>query len=287
MAHSVQEALQARLRRLQPTVAQLERLGRRRTSIQARLEETFGIRPCMPAGSYSRRTALATSDLDLFAIVPRRELVWGDGSIGPATFLRRVRNDLRTRFPSSTVVIDGQVVVIEFADGDRIEVVPAIFDRFVDKSPIYLIADTGGEWIETAPGLHKRYLDDAADRSLGKLPRLAQLLKYWARGRETSLPVQSFYLEVFLARTRVAEGVKSYSQAMTDALETLLRHEARSIDDPCGISGRLRAVKTVPQREALVEALKVSFKQARRALEANDDGNAQEARQRWRRVFRD
>ena len=283
----VQESFRSRIRRIQPTPTQVDRLQKRAARIRNRLKACFPIVKCPLAGSYSRRTAIGgSSDLDLFALVRRRELAHGDGEIEATTFLRRVRDDLRACFPSTWVVVDRQAVVLDFANGDRIEVVPAVFDApRPDGYPTYLIPDTGTGWIRTSPELHKRYLDQAAKRSGNKLPRLVQLLKYWALGRVSSLPIQSFYLEMSLAEAGVAVGAKSYGQAMADALDVLLKREVRAIKDPCGISDRIRAVQTRAQRESLVQAIATVSRQAERALEAEEGGDSCEARHRWRRVF--
>lgn len=81
------------------------------------------------AGSYGRGTAISTSDIDILVELPPGEYnnAWARslfGGNGPSALLQKVKRSLSATYPQTKLRGDGQVVVAEFADGVRFEIVP-------------------------------------------------------------------------------------------------------------------------------------------------------------------
>ena len=81
------------------------------------------------AGSYGRDTAISTSDIDILVELPSGEYnnAWAQslfGGNGPSELLQKVKRSLSATYPQTKLRGDRQVVVAEFTDGVRFEIVP-------------------------------------------------------------------------------------------------------------------------------------------------------------------
>lgn len=108
-------------------------------------------------GSYGRGTAVDTSDIDILVEIPQNEYERFDHmrGNGQSRLLQVVKEAILISYPRTTIKADGQVVVILFSDGMRIEIVPAF-----PKVPVwpsrkieYAYPDTnnGGNWKSADP----------------------------------------------------------------------------------------------------------------------------------------
>jgi hypothetical protein len=275
--------------RVQPLQTAIDRAGQRATLIERRLETAFNVRRFLRVGSLWKRTAIRDySDLDLFVVVSRDDVRWGDGYVTSTTLLGRVRDELRNRFPATSGIRrDGQAVSVVFSGGGPgVDVVPAFFDAPAEGGhPVYLIPDGAGGWLRTCPDAQKRYLDDEDTRCGGKLRRVVQLLKWWAQARAHRIPLLSHHLEMVMASLGPARVVASYSTIVDAAFEVLLRRGGAAFNDPLGLSGRIPAVRTEAQHEEMVRATEYAAYHARAAVAAEDRGHVPEAIRQWRIVF--
>lgn len=108
-------------------------------------------------GSYGRGTAIDTSDIDILVELPRNEyerfdLIKGNGQ---SRLLQAVKTAILTTYPRSNIHADGQVIVIDFTDGIKFEVLPAFkqtdwFGNWNGKYD-YPDANMGGNWRSTNP----------------------------------------------------------------------------------------------------------------------------------------
>lgn len=108
-------------------------------------------------GSYGRGTAIDTSDIDILIELPRDEYNRYDAlkGNGQSRLLQAVKNAVLTTYPLSKVKADGQVVVVNFSDGMKFEILPAFrqLDWFGNWNGKYDYADSnmGGNWRSTNP----------------------------------------------------------------------------------------------------------------------------------------
>jgi predicted nucleotidyltransferase len=108
-------------------------------------------------GSYGRGTAIDTSDIDILVELPRDEYNRYDAhkGNGQSRLLQAVKDAIKTTYPNSKIGADGQVVVINFSDGMKFEVLPAF--RHIDwagnwnGSYDYPDTNMGGNWRSTNP----------------------------------------------------------------------------------------------------------------------------------------
>ena len=89
------------------------------------------------------------SDIDIFAVISRKDVTWGDNWIASTTALKNMREELLRRYPNTRIGTDVHAVVIPFSEGASVDVVPAVFDQMDGKRPRYFIPDGNGDWMPT------------------------------------------------------------------------------------------------------------------------------------------
>lgn len=274
---------------IQPTSASVGKGKLHASAIKARLANSFAVSKSIFIGSTSRDTAIrATSDVDLLVVFKRDEARWGGSWVSSDTLVNRVRADLNTRFHATAVRRDGQAVVIHFGQGSEpVDVVPAIFHEFRGSAhaPVYLIPRGDGEWMETAPEAHHRYLVAKNGQSSGKLQRTIKLLKYWRASRANGIPLSSIHLELLLASENICVGAKSYSTCIAESFGLLRRRECCGLRDPVGVAGVLYAVSTEAQYDKLRSAVDYAADHANRAVYAESRKDWLEALRQWDIAF--
>ena len=108
-------------------------------------------------GSYGRGTAIDTSDIDILIELPRDIYNQYDAhkGNGQSRLLQTVKNAILETFPRSDIKADGQVVVIDFSDGIKFEILPAFknFNYWDSCIATYDYPDSnmGGNWLSTNP----------------------------------------------------------------------------------------------------------------------------------------
>jgi len=198
--------------------------------------------------------------------------------------LDHVRRQLLARYPSSDIGRDVMAVTARFSDGHTVDVVPALFDSFVEKHPIYLIPDGVGGWMATSPSLHDEYIARANAVSGGKLRYVAQLMKFWRECRSPRIPITSFHIEMLLAQEETCRGVKSYAVCLRDTFRSLAGRSCRALQDPLGISGYIPAARSENQRAIASASIANSREHAVTAVEW-EAADAREAIRQWNIAF--
>lgn len=264
-------------------------LATHRREIETRLRNTLEVSKIELIGSYARASAIRqTSDIDLLVVLRNTEWKWGGSRKSSSTVLNRVREQLISRYPNTTIGRDGQAIVVTFSDGKSVDVVPSGWVRAQsDGWPVYIIPDGCGNWRETAPGRHGRYIAEADARSGGKLKNVARIFKYWRACRVDPVPVSSFHVELLMAAEGLCGVGSSYADCFAALLQRLARRECRALQDPLSISGRVPACSTDAKRATALRTVTASADRANGAVAAARNGNAMEARRLWNLVFND
>lgn len=273
--------------RIQPLDSEISAAKKHLLSIRKRLSTSFEVSKVIKIGSHARGTAVRWySDLDVLAVLRRKEAKWGSGLVSSTTLITNVRDDLDDRYVRTGVRRDQQAVVVGFSSKDQsLDVVPAIFKRIQKLRPIYDIPDGSGGWIETSPEAHNNYFTKSNDRSNGKLKKVIQLLKWWKYAREQSIPIQSFHLDLLLASNEICVGVKPYTQCLYEAFKLLADRECRGLRDPVGVAGVVYAAATDAQRVKINNSVNYALDHSKSAILAAKKNDFEEANRQWSLVF--
>lgn len=126
-------------------------------------------------GSYGRGTAIDTSDIDMLVELPKDEYIKYNASKGngQSRLLQALKNAILQTYPRSDIHGDGQVVVINFADGIKFEVLPAFrqIDWLGNWNGKYDYPDSnmGGNWLTTNPRIEQQAMKERNIESNGLL----------------------------------------------------------------------------------------------------------------------
>lgn len=282
---SVSNSFQTLLSRLQPLDSEIQAANGHIKTVKARLESVFSVSKVLVTGSGARGSFIrGKSDVDLFVVVSRDQLRWGDRYVASTTALDNFRKELQGRFWNTSVYKDVHAVVVDFADC-RVDVVPAFFAGTASNNwPLYSMPDGQGGWMQTSPDLHNAYIAQADKESGGKLKYTAQLMKFWRECRKPRIPLSSFHIEMVLASEGICKGPKSYALCVRDLLQSIASRDCRAIRDPYGITGNISCVKTEAQRNNALASVKHSREHAKSACLA-EDISVSEAKRQWDIVF--
>jgi hypothetical protein len=284
----VGQRFKALLEKLKPGAAELDEAKRHAQSVRARLADGFDLRAFQIVGSHARDSAISGhSDVDYFAVVSRNDARWGGSYVRSSTLLNRVRDELASRFQQTMVRRDGPAVVVHFGTGSfPVDIVPAYFREPDDSGwPVYQIPNGDHDWMAASPGYHNSYIKGADDRSGGRLHRVARLLKLWRESRTPRIPISSFYMEMVLAKEGLCERHQKTRECLAAAFDELRDLDLEPLDDPLDISGEIEPCRTATQTREVGAALDRAAELAEQALEAEVDGDDDEACYRWDQVF--
>lgn len=139
-------------------------------------------------GSYGRNTAIpSVSDVDLLYELPYSlyQRFHGHAGNGQSALLGHVKNAIRKTYIVSDLAGDGQVVVLNFDDGVRFEILPA----FVNTDGSYTFADArnGGSWRICKP---KQEMDAFSTRDAAcnyNLVQLSRMARAWRDANNVSM----------------------------------------------------------------------------------------------------
>jgi predicted nucleotidyltransferase len=270
---------------IQPTPLELRNIDACEEQLKSVLRLNLDTVKFLVMGSHSRGTAIKNSDLDLLQVVRKKELQWGGSLVSSDTLLANVRKALES-YARPEVRRDFVALVIQYKSGVKIDLVPGYYLRpGVDNMPVYQIPDGAGGWRETSPEAHNAYIKNQDEKTLGKLKKTVQIIKYWRQCRASFVRLDSFHLELYLAQSRICEGYKSISSCVAESIAALSMREARALRDPIGVSGLISASSTTSQKLSVAASLSTSADHARKGIVAEASGNSLEAKRQWDIVF--
>lgn len=165
-------------------------------------------------GSYGRGTAINTSDLDVLIELPSNEYdhFTSLSGNGPSRLLQAVKDAILAAYPKTDIRGDGQVVVINFSDGMKFEILPAFqhlnpFTALWDGTYVYPDSHMGGNWMTTNPKVEQDAMGikNSYDESNGLLFDTCKHIRY-IRGDSFS----SYHLSGILIDSFVYAAIKDW-----------------------------------------------------------------------------
>lgn len=132
-------------------------------------DSTSDVAHSLYVGSYGRGTAIDASDIDILLELPeveynRYDSVKGNGQ---SRLLQAVKDSIISAYPNSDIHADGQVVIINFSNGMKFEVLPAFKRNWFGYQ--YPDTNMGGNWRTTNPKAEQDALREKNNVSNGLL----------------------------------------------------------------------------------------------------------------------
>lgn len=154
-------------------------------------------------GSYGRGTAINTSDLDVLIELPDEEFVhfssvYGNGQ---SRLLQSVKNAILSTYPNTNIKGDGQVVVINFSDGMKFELLPAFKNNTIwgwDSTYKYPDTHMGGNWMTTNPKAEQEAIKEKNNISNGLLFDACKHVRYVRDKFFSSYHLSGILIDAFL-----------------------------------------------------------------------------------------
>jgi len=279
MATTTAAAFTGFVEKLKPTEAQWATIHDRRTSNHNKLVQAFPASETLTfdysslIGSADRGTIIRPVD-DVDAVAVFDPAGYEQYRYDSKKFIYRVRDAL---FAGASIAgTRGQAVRIFYASGPKADITPG----FPRKGGGFLIPKGDGTWQATDPDFHDSYIADKHAALGYHLKPMARLIKAW--NREHSEWLSSFHIECILAATFSSLGA-NYREASWKFFDWAPSN--LHVTDPAGHSGDLAAKLTTTQIQAIKTALASARDRARKALDAEVNGDHQEAIRLWRIIF--
>jgi hypothetical protein len=277
---TVQQAFDQLLADSVPTSGERSAAARHRESVEDVLERLniFGL---WETGSFHHGTAVrGHADVDVLVSLK------GARPQNSDTALDRVKSALAARFQFTPIRVSRPAVVVNFASGrERWEVIPAYYSRTQNGFSVYDIPAPGGNWMETSPSAHLQFVTEVNKAPAGGAKGLARLMKVWKYTNPSSVKVSSFYLEMRAAK-RMANELTfipklDFLYLMTD----LSRGELAAMNDPSGLTGRIRPTSTEGYRVSSLATLSSDAQRVEDAIALERHGKRAEAFRKLDMVF--
>lgn len=235
-------------------------------------------------GSYGRGTEIWISDIDQLVVLPYSTYKKFDSyqANGQSALLQEVKNVLLKTYSSSEVSGDGQVIVIDFSDGNRFEVLPAFLCD--DGSYVYPNSNSGGSWKSTNPKPEIKAMNDLNVATNKNLKRLCRMTRAWIE--TNSIRSISGYLIDTLAYKFISswqnrdKSYLYYDFMSRDFFKFLYEQdETQSFWLAPGSS------RKVEKNSSFSYVARVAYNKSLAAIEYYDNGFKYSAWQKWREIY--
>ncbi|EME68725.1 hypothetical protein H261_16902 [Paramagnetospirillum caucaseum] len=150
---------------------------------------------------------------------------------------------------------------------------------------IYEIADGNGGWMEVSPDAHNHYVAEVDKKHGGKVKPLIRFIKAWKYYRD--VPINSFYLEMRVAKYANGESSIVYDIDVKQILTMLSGNELAAMQDPMGVSGYIYPCKTDAFKQDALSKLKTAATRAEKARVAEANNDTKTAFDSWRLLYND
>ncbi len=154
-------------------------------------------------GSYGRGTAINTSDLDVLIELPDSEFEHFSSANGngQSRLLQAVRNALLVTYPKTDIKGDGQVVVVQFSDDMKFEILPVFKNNTIwgwDGTYKYPDTHMGGNWMSTNPKAEQDAIKEKNEHSNGLLCDACKHIRYVRDNHFSSYHLSGILIDSFM-----------------------------------------------------------------------------------------
>lgn len=169
-----------------------EAVRRRYKAITKRINQEYWdsdseIEHSLYVGSYGRGTAIYASDIDIIVRLPWSVKERFDKRVGniQSQLLTEVKEKLTKTYSTSHLSSDGQVIVIEFTDGIRYEIVPSF--EYSDGSFCYPDTNHGGTWRTMDPRKEMEYFNSRHSSKNYTMKKFCRMIRCWRESNDITM----------------------------------------------------------------------------------------------------
>jgi hypothetical protein len=236
---------------------------RRKKIENALFDSSLRVTSMFESGSWTHGTSIkAHSDVDYMAVASGTRPRW------PSSALEAAKTAVKgcDWWKIKEVRVSSPIIAITYYSQPNFEVAPAWYKERLNGAAVYWIAGRGDEWVLSAPGAHLDYVNTQNDRLGKKVKPLIRLMKAWKYN--VGAPVSSFYLEMRTAEYAAGETMIIYDIDLPRVMKAIVAAEARDMNDPERIVGRIPACASDEKRRSTLEKLRTAITALSEASEA-------------------
>jgi len=251
-----------------PALDKAEVSARRVRVEQALAASSLAVTAMFESGSWSHGTGVkAHSDVDYMAIASSRRPVY------PSSALTTAKAALvGCDWKISSLGISSPVVAVTYYMPPNFEVAPAWYAGDAKGYRTFYISGRKDEWVLSAPSAHLAFVNVQNDRLSKKVKPLVRLLKGWKYNVDA--PISSFYLEMRTTEHASGESTIVYDIDLRSVFRKIIYAEARDMNDPVGIVGRIPACSSEEKRRQSLGLARQALASLEIAKAAKDRGDA-------------
>jgi hypothetical protein len=233
-------------------------------------------------GSYGKGTAVRPPrDVDILFLLPSSEYDRYKKHTGNAQsqLLQAVRQVLLTKYSSTAIRGDGQVVVIPFSNGHTVELLPG----WRSTNGKFIVPNThdGGSWQTVDHDAEITQVEASDKRSKGNTRILIKMLKAWQK--ECNVPIKSVVLELrsvnFMRRWEHFEkGPTYYDWMVRDFFDQLVEYKKGT----CKMPG---TDEKIEYGDAWLSKAESALSRAKKACTFETKKDERSAAEEWRKIF--
>lgn len=235
-------------------------------------------------GSYGKQTAVRPPrDVDILFLLPAVQFDRYNKLAGNAQsqLLQDVRNVLLQKYSSTQVRGDGQVVIVPFQSGHKVEVLPGW--RAPNGKYIVPNSHDGGHWQVVDHDAEIASVENSDARSKGNTRNLIKMLKVWQS--QSGHHIGSLVLELrsvnFLSDwTYFDKSATYYDWMLRDFFAKLVEYK----NGTCKLPG---TDETISYGDEWLSSANTALTRATKACEAEAAENGRTAAEEWRKIFGD
>ncbi|MFE9843394.1 SMODS domain-containing nucleotidyltransferase [Streptomyces goshikiensis] len=235
------------------------------------LYSEFRLMSFFQSGSFQHGTAIMPySDVDYIS-----RFHFEDKPNSSNTILNKVRDTLkRELWEASSVYVARPTVTLQFTGLiSSYEITPAYLLRgSCDDDRVVAIPAPGGEWRESAPQAHNKFVAEMDGKHKGGVREIARLFKAWKY--EQAVPVSSFYLEMRCAEYGKNNDTIWSLGALRSIAAKLIDSDLAAMNDPTGLVSRISACSGESNRVASMSKLRALKKNLETVITAWNAGSA-------------
>ena len=234
-------------------------------------------------GSYGRGTAIHLSDIDMIFEIPFNVFSQYDSYCwnGQSALLQKLKDTLHTTYPFTKMRGDGQVVVVEFSDGIKFEIVPAY--KQLDGSFLYPDTHNGGKWRKTDPLLEINAVKELNTITNKNMQYLCRMVRAWKD--EHNVPIPGLLIDTLVGRFLKKWGYNQKSFLYYDWMTRDFFDFLRSEDDTKAYWYVIGSNQLVYRKGSFHRTAEESYQNALLAIEYEDKNWDSFANSYWRKIY--
>lgn len=235
-------------------------------------------------GSFGRNTANGwISDIDMLFEMPWSTYNTYNAYItnGQSALLQAVKNSIATTYPNTDLKGDGQIVLVKFADGMKMEVLPA----FKNSDDTYTFADSngGGSWRTTNPIPEIKAVatgDILTSNNLRHLCRMTRAWKYYC-----NVPIKGLLIDTLAYRFLTNWSYRDKSFLYYDWMSRDFFEFLKNQTENQTIWYAIGSSSAISNPDNFRYKATVAFNKAKEAIQLQTDNKEWSAKQKWREIY--